>query len=239
MNLIPMLIDGRTDLIFKLVKTEKDVRLKDPNGIPLIKWCAYYGDVSAIRYLLFKGATLDALGRNFDLNGAAFHGHWQLLQFLLEHGADVNFTLPKTGESALHSGLCKANNPSCNYIVKLLLEYGANPNAQTTPHRESGGFMRDVYTKGETPLHRAAAFGNLQTIQLLLDAGADKAMKDVNGESPIGWASWHLRPGKILALLAHGNHRIHPLHEEKNQSDHGFGWGGGIYTNLLGQVHIP
>ena len=32
--------------------------------------------------------------------------------------------------------------------------------------------MRDCRTKGETPLHRAAAFGGEETIDLLLAAGA-------------------------------------------------------------------
>ena len=33
---------------------------------------------------------LATLGPNFELNGAAFHGHWRLCQFLIERGADVN-----------------------------------------------------------------------------------------------------------------------------------------------------
>ena len=49
----------------------------------------YYGDVSALRLLLDRGETLASLGRNFDLNGAAFHGHWRLCEFLLESGADA------------------------------------------------------------------------------------------------------------------------------------------------------
>ena len=56
------------------------------------------------------------LGENLDLNGAAFHGHWQLCQFLIENGADVNRPLAGTGESALHSALCKANRPLIQII---------------------------------------------------------------------------------------------------------------------------
>lgn len=232
------ILDGRTDLVFDYLALGHDVNSTDDHGTALIRWCAYYGDVSAIKFLLSKGASLDDLGPNFDLNGAAFHGHWRLCQFLLEKGADANAPLPETGETPLHACLCAANNPVSNLIVELLLANGANPNAQTLPNRETGGFMRDVYTKGETPLHRAAAFGNEKTIDLLLKAGADKTAKDSNGDSPLSWASWHLRPGKILALLAYGEHRIHPLHVERMQSDHGTGWGSGMYMNLLGKVHV-
>jgi uncharacterized protein len=49
-----------------------------------MQWAAYYGDVSAIRYLLSKGAAIASLGENLDLNGAVFHGHWRLCEFLIQ-----------------------------------------------------------------------------------------------------------------------------------------------------------
>ncbi|MCY3006233.1 MAG: ankyrin repeat domain-containing protein [Planctomycetota bacterium] len=67
--------------------------------------------------------------------------------------------------------------------------------------------MRDVRTRGETPLHRAAAFGSEQSIQMLLDAGALLDAKDIHGDSPLTWASWHLRPRSILQLLCYGEYR--------------------------------
>jgi ankyrin repeat protein len=54
--------------------------------------------------------------------------------------------------------------------------------------------MRDIRTRAETPLHRAAAFGSEAAIRMLLDAGARRDAKDMNGDSPLTWASWHLRP---------------------------------------------
>ena len=236
--MLQTIIDGRTDLVFDYLEQGHPATATDSHGTSLLRWCAYYGDVSAMKHLISKGAQLTELGPNFDLNGAAFHGHWRLCQFLLEQGANANMPLPDTGETPLHACLCAANNPVSTFIVELLLSHDADPNAQTLPHKATGGFMRDVYTRGETPLHRAAAFGNDKTIKLLLDAGADKTIKDKNGDSPLSWASWHLRPGKILALLAYDEHRIHPLHVERIQSDHGNGWGSGMYLNLLGKVHV-
>ena len=208
--MIQKIKDGRTDLIFDLLEQDPLSNLSDESGIPLIRWCAYYGDVSAIKFLLSKRVPLSDLGENYDLNGAAFHGHWQLCQFLLEQGAKAGFQLQGTGETALHAALCKANRPTYNQIVKLLLAYGANPNCPTIPGKETGCFMRDVYTRGETPLHRAAAFGNVGAIQMLLEAGADKTLKDANGDTPLAWASWHRRPGKILSRLFYDQHAIHP-----------------------------
>ena len=80
----------------------------------------------------------------------------------------------------------------------------------TKPSAESGAFMRDVRTRGETALHRAAAFTSEETIQLLLDAGAKSDAKDMNGDSPLTWASWHLRPDSILRKLLYDGFSINP-----------------------------
>jgi len=61
--------------------------------------------------------------------------------------------------------------------------------------------MRDAYLKGETPLHRAAAYGNAAIIKMLLGAGAEPSAKDANGDTPISWGSWHLRDSVVLRLL--------------------------------------
>ena len=54
-----------------------------------------------------------------------------------------------------------------------------------------------------------------------------------NGDSPISWASWHLRPGSVLALLAYGPHHIGPNHVAHYTGDHGQGWGG-MEAHVLG-----
>ena len=96
--------DGRTDLVFDYVLAGHPAKSADSSGVHLIQWCAYYGDVSAIRFLIANGESLQSLGDNLDLNGAAFHGHWQLCQFLVENGADVNYPLP----------FAESNNPDYN-----------------------------------------------------------------------------------------------------------------------------
>jgi ankyrin repeat protein len=208
--LLQRIADGRTDLVFDFLARGNSAAASDHNAVALINWCAYYGDISAIRLLLSKGESLTPLGDNLGLNAAAFHGHWQLCQFLIEKGAAVNTPLADTGETPLHAALCTANRVAHDFVVKVLLANGANPNCATKPNLETGCFMRDARTKGETPLHRAAAFGTEETIQLLLDAGATRDAKDMNGDSPLSWASWYARPDAILRKLCYGNFSIHP-----------------------------
>ena len=169
--MLDRIADGRTDLVFDYLAQGHEATSADRDGVALIKWCAYYGDVSAIRHLLSCGESLVALGENFELGGAAFHGHWQLCQFLVEHGADANH-VGDAGETPLHLALCKANRPVYDEVVRVLLAAGANPNAVTRPAEETGCFMRDCRTRGETTLHRAAAFGTEAAIDLLILAGA-------------------------------------------------------------------
>jgi uncharacterized protein len=207
--MIDQIADGRTDLVFDYLAAGQPAQSKDSNGTSLIEWCAYYGDVTAIKLLLAKGESLQSLGDDLGLNGAAFHGHWRLCQFILESGADANSCAPDTGETPLHSAL-SSTRPSQNLVVKVLLAKGADPNRATKPSVETGAFMRDCRTKGETALHRAAAFASEDTIQLLLDAGAKVEAKDMNGDTPLGWASWYLRPDSILRRLCYGPYSIRP-----------------------------
>ena len=208
-SMLDKIADGRTDLVLDYVASGHAANSVDANGVSLIKWCAYYGDVSAIKFLVDKGEKLQSLGENFDLSGAAFHGHWQLCQFLLERGADANFAA-ESGETPLHAALARSGSLGQHYVVAVLLAHGADPNAVTKSGVETGCYMRDVRTVGETPLHRAAMFASEETIQLLLEKGAILNVKDVNGDSPLTWASWHLRPDAILRKLCYGTHSIRP-----------------------------
>ncbi len=122
----------------------------------------------------------------------------------------MNGAQAATGETPLHAVLCKTNRVRYLPLLRILLAAGADPNHPTLPAVETGSFMRDCRTKGETPLHRAAAFGNEEDIRLLLDAGAQIDARDANGDTPLAWASWYLRPGAILHLLCYGNFHIHP-----------------------------
>jgi ankyrin repeat protein len=216
--------NGRTDLVFDYLSEGHPAASIDTDGTSLIRWCAYYGDVSAMRFLLINGESLESLGENLDLNGAAFHGHWRLCQFLIENGADVNYPLPDTEETPLHAALCTTNRLTHDHVIRVLIDNGANPNCVTKKSAETGGFMRDCRTRAETPLHRAAAFGTDETIQLLLNAGAIIDAKDMNGDTPLTWASWYLRPDHILRKLCYGKYRIHP---ERNP--------GGMAAYLLGK----
>lgn len=229
---------GRTDLVFDLLALPDWQQLLREGPIKPLQWFVYYNDTTALKAVLNAGGDLSSINLNEELGHASFFGHWKVVDFLVKQGADVNHANPDTGETPLHSALCKAGRPYYLYVVKLLIENGANVNAKTTPGAETGAFMRDVRTKGETPLHRAAAYGDEAIISYLLENGADKTARDANGDSPLTWASEHLRPGSILKLLSFPPHNISDAGAAQITSDHGCGWGNGMERKFIGD-YLP
>ena len=191
--------DGDLAIVRELVESGADVNSTDEHGMgPLLTFTP-----SVIEYLLSKGADPN---RQTNENGApvlagiAYMNSADCVRLLLEGGADANAAKENTGETPLHSCLSKPDGDR-HAVVKLLIEHGADPNRRTIPGVKTFAFWRDVRTRGETPLHRAAAYAAEETVQFLLDAGADKTIRDANGDSPQSWASWHWRPKPLIDLL--------------------------------------
>ena len=216
-GMLDRIAKGSTDLVVDYVAQAGAAGSVDRSG--LMGSCVYYGDLTAIKYLMSLGETLATIGER-PLFNAAFFAHHRLCQFLIEQGFDANAAEPDTGETALHAATSKLNGPDYDETLRVLIAGGANVNAVTKPGVETGTLMRDVVTRGETPLHRAAAFGSTVTIRILLDAGAVIDVKDANGETPLGWASWHRRPIAILGLLCYGPYvgTITKRHLEQDQT---------------------
>ncbi len=237
-TLLDYLARGRTDLIFEFMKVPHWKELLTQGEVKPLQWLIYYNDTTAIKAVLNAGGDLTSINLDVELGNAAFFGHWKVCDFLIRHGANVNAHVNETHETPLHNALAKAGRPYYLYTVKILVENGADVNAKTIPNVETGAFMRDVRTKGETSLHRAAAYADERTIQYLIDHGAKVDAKDAHGDSPLTWASEHLRPGTILSLLSYGPHKIGEAYKTKNTSDHGHGWGNGMDWNLMGD-YLP
>jgi hypothetical protein len=237
-KIIEFISRGRTDYILELLNEPNWKEILQDGQIKPLQWLVYYNDLTGLKAVLKAGGTLDSINLNEELGNAAFFGHWKICDFLINQGADVNAYVDKTNETPLHNALAKAGRPYYFYVVKLLVDKGANVNAKTLAGIETGAFMRDVRTKGETPLHRAAAYADEKTISYLIDHGADKSAKDINGNSPLSWASEHLRPGTILSLLSYDQYRVSDAHKIKNTSDHGQGWGNSMDWNLFGD-YLP
>ena len=195
---------GDLAAVRQLVESGADVNSVGDHGMgPLLNFTP-----AVMEYLLSKGADPNRQTNESGhavLLGIAYLNNALCVRLLLQAGADVHAVVPETGETALHSALAGAGeNVSAadrHDVVRLLIQHGADPNRRTIPGQPSLAFWRDVRTRGETPLHRAAAYAPEETVEFLLDAGADKTIRDANGDSPQSWASWHWRPKRLIDLL--------------------------------------
>ena len=195
---------GDLAAVRKLVESGADVNSVGDHGMgPLLTFAP-----AVVEYLLSKGADPNRQtneGGHPVLLGITYFNNFECVRLLLSAGADVNAVVKDTGETALHGALAGAGeNISAadrHAVVELLVEHGADPNRCTIPGVPTLAFWRDVRTRGETPLHRAAAYAAEETVELPLKAGADKTMRDANGDSPQTWASWHWRPKSLIDLL--------------------------------------
>lgn len=91
----------------------------------------------------------------------------------MQAGIDPSTPSKRNGCSPLHTAAV-LESPSGPEIVSRMLYYGANPDVKTPT--------------GLSALHIAAMWGRYQTINVLLDNGADVADKDEDDMSPLDYA---------------------------------------------------
>jgi ankyrin repeat protein len=173
-------------------------------GLTPLLFAARQGCIECEQILLEAGARIDTT----DPDGispvliAIINGHYDAAAFLLNHGANPNLA-DDTGRTALFSAvdfntMPVSNRPSPRVIenqmtsldlIKLLLDKGANVNAQLLkqqPYRTKLDRGDDtMLTTGTTPLLRAAKAADLPAMRLLLAKGADPKLATRAGITPL------------------------------------------------------
>jgi len=173
-----------------------------PETNPVVQMidAARRGDLDAVKLALESGVPVDApRGKNdfqTALNGAAFNGHFETVDLLLQHGANINRQLPVSGWHPLHglAGLGRAGTENdTNFAVtniEKLLARGANPDIQ----------MKD----STTPLMIAAKEGVTANAEVLLKAGAHINLRNREGLTALGIAQKYGRAEMVALLQARG-----------------------------------
>lgn len=151
----------------------------------LLSASIHEGQSEVALYLFERGAT--AVHDCDSQMGAVNYGHPDVVRRLLGQGADPDFTFLRTGETMLHVATLRGMLKSNTECVRLLLQAGANPNVHCKVGIATPALDFGTKVIGETPLHRAAAFGDEEMIQSLVDYGADITATDAHGETPLTW----------------------------------------------------
>jgi ankyrin repeat protein len=142
--------------------------------------------------LLLKGGASPNPIRSTDVSPlylAALSGQAEMVQRLIDAGADVNMTC-RDGLTPLLGAVCAYDNEA--QITRLLIGAGARVNE---PNLE-----------GATPLMEAAQRGQVETVLILLRAGADPIRRNHAGDSARMIAqrcgNW-----RVAELLSHAENR--------------------------------
>lgn len=129
--------------------------------------------------------------------------HIDVARYLVERGANVN-AADWYGETPLWAAVVLRNldvsGPASDNgidrvaaldLIRMLLEAGADPNARTQEHPPEHRFITRlgdlswVDFTGQTPFLRAALSGDVTTMKLLLDHGADPNLATYAGTTPL------------------------------------------------------
>ena len=113
---------------------------------------------------------------------AAYRGDAEILREILATKPDKNVR-DAFGDTALHVAIFQKDVS----VVKLLLDYGFDPNAKTVRN-------------GYTPLHNAVAANNIEAARLLLRYGANKNIKALDGLTPIDKARKEEKQAFVMLL---------------------------------------
>jgi ankyrin repeat protein len=142
-------------------------------GDTAIMFAARVGDLASAKLLVAAGGNVndqDAWGVSATVL-AAHSGFGELVEFLLESGADANASA--AGFTALHEAIMRRDEK----MVGALLAHGADPNAPlqtwTPTRRSSKDFYFGPELVGATPFWLAARFSEPAVMRLLVEYGAD------------------------------------------------------------------
>ena len=223
--------------------------LKARGAIIDLPTACHTGDIDRVRELMREDPSLANrigehegyyLGAGSPLSNAAAVGRMDIVELLLDHGADPNLAEEQYAPKgkALYSAVYHGHYD----IAKLLLERGAFPNPpvessgdalwiaqEWRPDRRmaelllSYGATSTMSHAGEdlpaapanwlhiSPLHDAARRGDVEAAEKLLAAGADVHARDEHlGSTPLAWAARYGQREFVTFLLGRGAPKRHP-----------------------------
>jgi len=167
-----------------------------------LHFAARSGDLASAKLLVAGGADVD----DVDAWGvsavvlAAQSGFGELVEFLLEQGADPN--LAEAGFTALHIAIMRRDDK----MARALVSHGADPNAPIqawTPTRRSA---KDLHFPpelvGATPFWLAARFSQPGVMRFLAEHGADPLSVHRSEYVTTDGLKWPRRIEETTALMA-------------------------------------
>jgi ankyrin repeat protein len=166
--------DGLSPILAALYRGQNDIAAAILRRRPALTVfeAAAAGDAARVRELVGEDrARANAVSPDgySPLGLAAFFKRREIVRYLLEAGADPRPASRAGGFTPLHSAVATDAGASDVEIVRMLLDRGAYPDARSQ--------------SGSTPLHTVGFTGDRASLDLLLEHGADPAIKSADGKT--------------------------------------------------------
>ncbi len=195
--LLSVVINNRPDLAKQFLDIGVDANYKDPHGFTALLLAASPGRTDAqalplVQTLIDGGAdvnTTNSTGQT-SLLAAALSGKAATVRLLLEHRANVNAQIMPIGTTALMLATLRVPFPQDDALgtVTALLAGGARIDAQDA--------------RGQTALLQALFGRNADAARLLIAHGANTAIANNDGETPLMIAAEVGLPEIVTTILA-------------------------------------
>ncbi len=132
-------------------------------------------DLQGVQREIADGAPIESVDyrEKTALHLAAQQGRIEIVEYLVENGADINATTPVSKGEV--TPLRYAIDNEDYLMVRYLIQHGADVN--------------QANQAGWRPIMTAARVGNREIIELLLDAGAKLDVRSSDGLTPVRIAS--------------------------------------------------
>lgn len=157
---------GNLDIVKLLLQAKADIHAQDKEGMtPLMVACITERPQIA-DMLIKEGANIHTAnaGGATALLLSAYYGNLELVNLLVQAGADVN-----RADNQGATPIFLAANAGNNALLNSLIKAGANVNVMTSSDRKG------------TPLMEAVFQNKLETVKLLIQAGAKLDLQDSFG----------------------------------------------------------
>ncbi|MEZ5352529.1 MAG: ankyrin repeat domain-containing protein [Bryobacteraceae bacterium] len=202
---------GDTAAARRLLEKGVNVDAPESNGDTALSLAAEYGQSETVAAILTWHPNTDS--RQRAMQKASLNGFLDIARMLLET------RLPETAVNEALALAVQANHPA---FVRLLIGYGADPNAgpngvpvlftaiaanqveMVEMLMQSGGDLRKPSKEGFTPLLSAVRGGSVEIVETLLAYGASPNQADANEATPLLWAVANGRGDLVRFLLASG-----------------------------------
>jgi len=171
---------GRIEIARVLLDHGANVNMENERGeTPLHivsrgKYDSQEHGVGIARLLLERGVDVNAQNKDYNtaLHSAAFRGRLEIVQVLLDQGANANTENDRCDAPLIH-GLrgeyYSQEHTLC--VTHIFLVHGVDTNAQNKQYN--------------TALHFACYFGKIEITQILLDHGTNANLENEQGETPL------------------------------------------------------